>query len=66
MARSCPEITLRDRTLAIDFHVLKESKNQFELYVIRKMDAEPPATVNSFVGILFEAVRRLSNTRRSA
>jgi DNA-binding transcriptional LysR family regulator len=43
----CPEISLRDRTLAVNFHVLKESKNQFELYVIRKMDSEPPATANN-------------------
>jgi DNA-binding transcriptional LysR family regulator len=54
-----PEIGLRDRTPGINFHVLQECKNQFELYVIGKKDSEPAATVNNFVRILFEAVRRL-------
>jgi DNA-binding transcriptional LysR family regulator len=54
-----PEIGLRDRSPGINFHVLRECKNQFELYVIAKKDSEPAATVNNFVRILFETVRRL-------
>jgi DNA-binding transcriptional LysR family regulator len=54
-----PEIGLRDRTPGINFHVLKESKNQFELNVIGKKHPEPVATVNNFAKILFAAVRRL-------
>jgi hypothetical protein len=53
------EIRLHDRTSGINFHVLQECKNQFELYVIGKKDSEPAATVNNFVRILFETVRRL-------
>jgi DNA-binding transcriptional LysR family regulator len=58
----CAEITLRDRPSTINFHLLKESKNQFELYLIRKKDFKPTAMVNSFVRILFQAARRLSNS----
>jgi DNA-binding transcriptional LysR family regulator len=54
------------RNPSINFHVLKESKNQFELYVIQKKDSEPPATVNNFVRILFEVVRPLANTAGEA
>ena len=59
----CPEIALRARSGIINFHVLKESKNPFELYVIQKKDVEPPATVKNFVRILFESVRSLPNTQ---
>jgi hypothetical protein len=59
----CPEIALGARSGAINSHILKESKNPFELYVIRKKDVEPPATVNNFVRILFESVRSLPNTQ---
>jgi DNA-binding transcriptional LysR family regulator len=61
-----PEIGLRDRTPGINFHILKESKNQFELYVIGKTNPERLATVNNFVRILFEAVRRLPDTQAKA
>lgn len=54
-----PEIGLRGRTPAINFHVLQESKNQFELSIIEKKNSERLATVNNFVRILFEAVRGL-------
>jgi hypothetical protein len=55
----CPRIGLCGRNLAINFHVLQESKRQFELYVIGKKNSEPAATVNNFVRIFFEAVQRL-------
>ena len=58
-----PEIALRARPATINFHVLKESKSPFELYVIQKKDVEPPAIVNNFVRILFEVVRKLPNTQ---
>ena len=54
-----PKIGLCGRSPAINFHVLQESKSQFELYVIGKKHSEPVATVNNFAKILFEAVRRL-------
>ncbi len=47
------------RSPAINFHVLQESKSQFELNVIGKKHSEPVATVNNFAKILFDAVRRL-------
>jgi hypothetical protein len=49
----CPRIGLCGRNLAINFHVLQESKRQFELYVIGKKNSEPAATVNNFVRIFF-------------
>jgi hypothetical protein len=57
-----PRIGLCGRNLAINFHVLQESKRQFELYVIGKKNSEPAATVNNSVKILFEAVQRLPGT----
>jgi DNA-binding transcriptional LysR family regulator len=59
-----PEITVRDRVSGVSFHVLKGSKGEFELFLIRRMEPEPAATVNNFVKILFEAVQRLQ-TRKS-
>jgi DNA-binding transcriptional LysR family regulator len=56
----CPEIaSLRDRTPAINFHVLRESKKQFELYAVETKDSEPAATVNNFVRILLETIQCL-------
>jgi len=59
-----PEITVRDRVTGVSFHILKGSKGEFELFLIRRMEPEPAATVNNFVKILFEAVQRLQ-TRKS-
>jgi hypothetical protein len=55
----CPQIGLRDRIPAINVHVLRESKNQFELYAVRTKDSETLGTVNNFVRILLETVRCL-------
>jgi DNA-binding transcriptional LysR family regulator len=56
----CPEIaSLRDRTPAINFHVLRESTHQYEMQVVRTKDSETAATVNNFVRILLETVRCL-------
>ena len=55
----CPEIVRRDGTPAINFHVLLESKNQYEMQAVRTKDSETAATVNNFVGILLETVRCL-------
>jgi DNA-binding transcriptional LysR family regulator len=54
-----PEMALRDRTPAIHVHVLRESKNQCELYAVRTKDSETVETVNNFVRILLETVRCL-------
>ena len=59
-----PEITVRDRASGVNFHVLKGSKGEFELFLVRRKEPEPAATVNNFVKILFEAVQRLQ-TRKS-
>jgi DNA-binding transcriptional LysR family regulator len=68
-----PEIGLCDRTPAINVHVLRESKNQFELYAVRAKDSELAGTVNNFVKILLETVRclpgdtkRMTNDRPAA
>jgi DNA-binding transcriptional LysR family regulator len=60
----CPEIVRRDGTPAINFHVLQESKNQYEMQVVRTKDSETVATVNNFVGILLETVRCLPGKER--
>jgi hypothetical protein len=60
----CPEIARHDRTQAINFHVLQESKNQYEMQVVRTKDSETAATVNNFVGILLETVRCLPGKER--
>ena len=60
----CPEIARRDGIPAINFHVLQESKNQYEVQVVRTKDSETAATVNNFVGILLETVRCLPGKER--
>jgi DNA-binding transcriptional LysR family regulator len=54
-----PEITLRGRASGVSFYVLKGSKSEFGLSLLRRKNAEPLATVDNFVKILFEVVRRL-------
>ena len=54
-----PEISLRGRAIGVDFHVLKGSKGEFELFLIRRKQPEPPATVKNFVKILFKSVKEL-------
>jgi DNA-binding transcriptional LysR family regulator len=54
-----PEIGLRGRIPATDFHVLQESKNQWELQVVGTKDSEIAPTMNNFVRILLETVRCL-------
>jgi DNA-binding transcriptional LysR family regulator len=57
-----PEIGLRGRIPSTDFHVLPESKNPWELQVVGTMDSETAPTVNNFVRILLETVRRWPDT----
>ena len=59
----CPE-ALRDRAVGVNFQVLGGSKGEFELFLIRRREAEPPATVNNFVKILFESVQPLQTKKR--
>jgi DNA-binding transcriptional LysR family regulator len=59
----CPE-AIRDRAVGVNFQVLGGSKGEFELFLVRRKEPEPAATVNNFVKILFEAVQRLQ-TRKS-
>ena len=54
-----PEIALRGRTLAVSYHVLPETKTRYELYVVGRKSSDQVATVNNFLKILFEVVRRL-------
>lgn len=53
-----PEILSRHRTIGVSFHVLDGSKEEFEIVLIRRKCSEP-ATVDNFVKILAESVRRL-------
>ena len=52
-----PEILFRHRTIGVSFHVLDGSKEKFEVVLIRRKYSEP-ATVENFVKILTESVRR--------
>ena len=52
-----PEILFRHRTIGVSFHVLDGSKEKFEVVLIRSKHSEP-ATVENFVKILTESVRR--------
>jgi DNA-binding transcriptional LysR family regulator len=52
-----PEILFRHRTIGVSFHVLDGSKEKFEVVLIRRKCSEP-ATVENFVKILTESVRR--------
>jgi len=54
-----PEITLHGRVAGVNFYVLKGSQSEFELSLLRSENAEPLATVDNFVKILFAVVRRL-------
>jgi DNA-binding transcriptional LysR family regulator len=56
------EISLRGRIPPTDFHVLLESKTQWELHVLETKDSETAPTVNNFVRILLETVRCLPST----
>jgi DNA-binding transcriptional LysR family regulator len=60
----CAEISLRDRSPAINVHFLRESKTQFELYAVRTKDSETAPTVNNFVRILLETARCLPSKER--
>jgi DNA-binding transcriptional LysR family regulator len=56
----CPE-AIRDRAVGVNFQVLRGSKGEFELSLIRRKQAEPPATVSNFVKVLFESVQSLES-----
>jgi hypothetical protein len=60
----CAEISLRDRSPAINVHFLRESKTQFELYAVKTRDSETAPTVNNFVRILLETVQCLPSKER--
>jgi DNA-binding transcriptional LysR family regulator len=51
------EILFRHRTIGVSFHVLDGSKQKFEVVLVRRKYSEP-ATVENFVKILSESVRR--------
>ena len=53
------QIGLRDWCPAVRYQVLSDAKGRFELFVVRKKDAEPVASVDNFVKILFEFVQRV-------
>ncbi len=54
-----PEIGVGQSTLVVSYHILPETKNRFELFVVGKKNPDQVATVNNFVNVLFEVVRRL-------
>jgi hypothetical protein len=54
-----PEIGFRDRTIGVNVYVLDCSKGEYELFLIRRKTSESAATVDNFVKILAESVRRL-------
>ena len=54
-----PEITLYGRMTGVSSYILKGSKSEFELSLLRRKNAESLATVDNFVEILFKVVRRL-------
>ena len=58
-----PEILLRKLHLpaAVNSYILEDSQSKFELFLLRKKESEPAATVNNFAKILFESVRRLQS-----
>jgi len=56
-------VTIRDRVIGASFHVLKGSEGQFELFLLRRKEPEPVATVTNFVEVLVEAVQRLQTKR---
>jgi DNA-binding transcriptional LysR family regulator len=53
-----PEITLRDRAIGANHHLLKGSKGQVELFLLRRKEPEPVATLTNFVKVLVESVER--------
>ena len=63
-----PEIALRGRTLAVNYYVLSETETRYEIYLVGRKNSDQVATVNNFVNILFEVVRRLpgETTKTSA
>ena len=56
-----PEITLRDRAIGANYYLLKGSKGQFELFLLRRKEPEPVATLTKFVKVLVESVQRSAN-----
>ena len=57
-----PEILSRLRTNGVSFHVLDGSKEKFKIVLVRRRYSEP-ATVDNFVKILKESVRRIQNDK---
>jgi LysR family transcriptional regulator, benzoate and cis,cis-muconate-responsive activator of ben and cat genes len=57
-----PEILSRLRTNGVSFHVLDGSKEKFKIVLVRRRYYEP-ATVDNFVKILKESVRRIQNDK---
>jgi DNA-binding transcriptional LysR family regulator len=54
-----PEILFQHRVIGVSFHVLDGLKEEFEMFLMRTNSSETGATVDNFVKILAESVRRL-------
>ena len=54
-----PEILFQHRVIGVSFHVLDGLKREFEMFLMRTNSSETGATVDNFVKILAESVRRL-------
>jgi DNA-binding transcriptional LysR family regulator len=52
-----PKIGIRNRTSAIDFHVLPELENAYELNAIWKTQSKVAPTIGKFVATLHESIR---------
>ena len=52
-----PEIGVRGRTAAIDFYLITELKNQFELFAIWKKQSQTNRTIFEFIDVLQEAIK---------
>jgi DNA-binding transcriptional LysR family regulator len=62
------EIVLRNLHLpaAVNSYILEDSQSKFELFLLRKKESEPAATVNNFAKILFKSVRHLQSHSKEA
>jgi DNA-binding transcriptional LysR family regulator len=61
-----PAIGFRDRTSGVNVYVLDRAKGEYELFLIRRSTSESTTTVDNFVKILAESVRRLQTPRQDA
>jgi DNA-binding transcriptional LysR family regulator len=61
-----PDIALAYRPAGVNFHVLDDSKAEFEMFLLRRKGPEPMTTVDNFVKLLAESVLRLGTRRLTA